>query len=374
MKVNLRRVSSTLIFIFLAAVILTGAYYWEVRVPKSCDISVFGVRLVGEEGEWKEFNVKKGESVSEIAQRLKTEGVIRSPFFFRIYARLNNLDKTVKFGRYWVSPSLSVVDLAARFQQNKEGIRLTLLEGRRREEFAAVAARAVGSVDFEDEFLKASSGLEGYLFPDTYIISASTSAADLVSLLHNTFLAKYQSVVDAARAAVSKTGLVYCPNKDSGSPRCFVCLDVSSGVCQGKRELSQKDLVTIASLVERETASGDKDELRTIAGIIIKRWLSGWKLDIDATVQYALGFQGEGNTWWKKVLTSADKEVISPFNTYRNKGLPPAPICDPGLAAMEAVRNAKPSPYWFYLHDKNGNVHFAKTIEEQILNASRYLR
>ena len=361
--------------VFVLAVILFsllyGFYYFQIKVPKASHISPFsitfdpsqgkislqGPHLVKSEAQWKQFRVERGKSVAQIAKQLEEEGIIRSSLLFRVYARLNRLDRTVKFGTYWVSSELSIGDLVERFQQSK-GIRLTFLEGWRREEFASYAAKALGGVSFEDEFLEVSKGKEGHLFPDTYLIPYFIAAQDLVALLTETFEEKYRALLDEEKMT-----------------RVEVCLSVSTtGTCSDKRSISKGKLVILASLVERETTGDNEEEMRMIAGILIKRWFSGWKLDVDATVQYALGYQEEGETWWKKTLTKKDLKVDSLYNTYEWIGLPPGPICNPGFATLSAVSNAKPSPYWFYLHDKEGNVYYARTLDEHTRNVVRYLR
>ncbi|GMR19144.1 MAG: endolytic transglycosylase MltG [Patescibacteria group bacterium] len=322
-----------LVLIITLLLSLWGVYYFNIKVP-----------LAGGGDRWEQFEIERGKSVSVVAGQLEDKGIIRSALFFKLYARLNKLDRTVKFGNYWVSPALSVADLVERFQQNKGGIRLTFLEGWRREEFAAYAAKTLGRVELEEDFLRASEGKEGFLLPDTYLVPYYISSQELVELLQRTFVQKYES-------SLAPEG----PYKVLGA------------------SLSKGDLVTLASLVERES-SGDEDEMRTISGIFIKRWISGWRLDADATIQYALGYQKDTGEWWKDNLTKVDLSINSPYNTYRNTGLPPGPIASPGLAALKAVRSAKASPYWFYLHDRQGKIRYARTLEEQSQNVRKYLR
>ena len=131
-------------------------------------------------------------------------------------------------------------------------------------------------------------------------------------------------------------------------------------------------VVILASIVERE---GLTDEDRpVIAGILLNRLEIGWPLQADATLQYALGYQAQEKTWWKKVLTDDDKKVKSPYNTYANPGLPPGPISNPGIASIRAVIYPKKTEYMYYLHDPTGAVHYAKTLEEHNANVARYLR
>ena len=130
----------------------------------------------------------------------------------------------------------------------------------------------------------------------------------------------------------------------------------------------------MASLVEREANS--KDAKRQVASIIYKRFRNDWKLDIDATVQYALGYQEKEKDWWKKNLTQADLAIDSPYNTYKNPGLPPGPIASPGLDAIEAVLDAdENTPYWFYISSADGSqMYYAQTIEEHNQNIQKHLR
>jgi UPF0755 protein len=129
--------------------------------------------------------------------------------------------------------------------------------------------------------------------------------------------------------------------------------------------------MVLASIVERE---GRTDEDRpVIAGILLKRLNSDWPLQADATLQYALGYQAFEKSWWKKALTVEDKKIRSPYNTYLNAGLPPAPISNPGLSSIRAVVYPTVSPYWYYLHDPQGRVHYATTLEEHEQNIASYL-
>ena len=139
-----------------------------------------------------------------------------------------------------------------------------------------------------------------------------------------------------------------------------------------KTGLTWNEVITLASIVERE---GRSDEDRpVIAGILLKRLKADWPLQADATLQYVLGYQAFEKSWWKKSLTATDKTVQSPYNTYRNPGLPPAPISNPGLASIKAVVYSKESDYWFYLHDNDGRIHYARTLEDHNSNIAAYLQ
>jgi UPF0755 protein len=152
--------------------------------------------------------------------------------------------------------------------------------------------------------------------------------------------------------------------------------------------LSADQAIILASIVEREAAKdGDRP---VVAAILVKRFKEGMKLDADATVQYAVATNTFSNclirssapcspeeindfTWWPASLTQADLDFDSPYNTRKYAVLPPTPICNPGLAALSVVATAQPTDYLFYLTDKTGVTHFAKTIEQHNANVAAYL-
>lgn len=305
---------------------------------------------VGSEGKV-EIVINPGESIQTIGKKLDQAKLIDFTSFV-LYVRLKNLTTKIQAGRYEVPLTLSPVQIVELLQHGTFDVRLTFLEGWRREQYLeyALSKLAVDDEIFSADFWAATENLEGYLFPDTYIVPVNISASELVGILHANFSKKYQGNIAAWESA--------------------------SG-------LTREQIVILASMLERETSSeSGEDEIRTIAGILIKRWKSGWRLDVDATVQYVLGRHwnaewndGEGRwEWWKERLTNADLAIDSPYNTYKHSGLPPGPIANPGLAALRAAANPKDSQYWFYLHDEDGKIHYAQTYEEHLQNVAKYLR
>lgn len=141
--------------------------------------------------------------------------------------------------------------------------------------------------------------------------------------------------------------------------------------------MPSEEVLILASIVEREVKFNNDRPI--VAGILLKRLEKNWPLQADATVQYAIasakckGKSAKCGNWWPKNLTREDLKIKSPYNTYLYPGLPPGPICNPGLAAIEAVLNPVGSEYWFYLSDEEGKMHYAKTAEEHEENISKYL-
>lgn len=214
--------------------------------------------------------------------------------------------------------------------------------GMRKEEIADILAKKL-NWDLKDEniFLSTKSSVvledikftEGYYFPTGYSFEKNTPPEEVAETMISEFK---EEIAD----------------KFASSTKSIISIETA---------------LKIASIIERES-NGTRD-MRLISGIIWNRIFSGMSLDIDATLQYAKG--SEKNGWWPKVL-SEDKYIESPFNTYQNKGLPPAPISSPSMAAIQAALNPKKTECLFYLHDKRRNIHCSVTYQEHVKNINRY--
>jgi UPF0755 protein len=214
---------------------------------------------------------------------------------------------------------------------------ITIEPGYRKEQIAAAFGKALGwSSATQKTFLAEATttpGLpDGTFSPDTYAVGLGTTPQEALSLTNEKFS---QSIL--ARYATSTQAIV---------------------------PLSQA--LTIASMIERETS--DPAEMRLISGIIWNRIFDGMNLQIDATVQYA---KGTSKNWWPQ-LTSKDKYIKSPYNTYQNVGLPPAPISNPGVAAVIAALNPVPTQCLFYFHDSSGGFHCSATYAAHVALLKQY--
>jgi UPF0755 protein len=291
------------------------------------------------------FTIEAGQSVEEIARNLEKEGLIRSAALFQLYIALSNLSTKLQAGEYQIPQNLNLKEVVDFLQHGTFEEKLTFIEGWRREEMAeAINSKfEIRNLKLDGtEFLRETEGLEGYLFPDTYFVSTETTAEELVKMMRENF------------------------EKKVGE--------------QQSSDLTLDEVVNIASIVEREVRLPEDKAI--VTGILIKRYLNDWPLQADATIQYALGYQegglspeasGEGG-WWKKNLTKEDTEVESPYNTYKYPGLPPTPICNPGLESLNAVINPVASDYWYYVSDSDGKMHFSVTNEEHNENVAKYVR
>jgi UPF0755 protein len=177
--------------------------------------------------------------------------------------------------------------------------------------------------------------LEGFLFPDTYRLEIDATAEDLAFMMVANF---DRRVEPGLRVEMQSTGLALV------------------------------EAVILASIVEREAVLAEERPL--IASVFLNRLGRGMRLETDPTVQYALGRQADGG-WWKSPLSLADLQIDSPFNTYLHAGLPPAPICSPGVASLEAVARPAESDYLFFRAacDGSGRHFFSRTLEEHMRQA-----
>lgn len=278
------------------------------------------------------FVIPKGAPIREIANKLKKEELIRDPIVFFLLVKQMGLDQKIQAGDFRLSPSQSTQEIAQNLTVGTLDIWITIPEGKRAEEIADILKEKIPSYQTPWKVLLSQS--EGYLFPDTYLIPKDAPIEIIISQMRNNFEKK------------------------------FATLDTS------QTNLSKEQIVIIASLIERE-ARYEKDR-PLVASVILNRLKQEMKLDIDATIQYALGYQPSEKTWWKKNLTFEDLKLDSPYNTYTNAGLPKTPICNPGFQALQAVVNPAQTDYLFYVSDSLGHNHYAKTNAEHNENIRKY--
>lgn len=284
------------------------------------------------------FIINQGESVSSIAKRLESAGLIKSANAFTIFVKNSNMSSKIQAGDFKLSPSMDAKEVLRQLTVGVIDKWVTLLEGWRVEEVAQKLNSELGISS--SEFMAVAK--EGYMFPDTYLFNQKATAADIAQTMRNNFNKKYD---DQLQTKIKKNGL------------------------------TSEQGVILASIVEREARS---DEVRKmVASILLKRLKINMGLNADATIQYALVKQGSKNPpdggWWKRNLTRDDLKVDSPYNTYIHAGLPPTPISNPSLSSLQAVANADSStPYLYYYHDSKGNSYYARTLDEHNQNVANH--
>ena len=283
------------------------------------------------------FVVPPGASFHEVADTLHRSGLIDSVTVFDLYARYRHLDRNVQAGAYELSRNLNMIQILTALQTAiPDEIFLTIPEGYtinktaalldkggmiKGSDYTALAVQGKFNYDFLKDLAPGAS-LEGFLFPDTYLVPRAGTAKDLITLQLDNFKAQW---TDARKSLAAQ------------------------------RKLNALQIVTIASLIERE-ARFDQDR-PLVASVIYNRLAAGWALQIDATVLYAKGV-------WQSTVTIDDRKINSPYNTYLHTGLPPGPIANPGIKAIDAALQPASTGYFFYLSDPQGHNHYAKTNDE----------
>lgn len=309
------------------------------------------------------FVINPGEPARFIAVRLEQEGFVRDAGLFNLYLRVNGLERRINAGNFILADTMTVPQIAEALQNalSPEAV-ITVPEGFRAEEIAdrLVAKNVITDPQifldavrnprslsiFKDyDFLKAlpaNGSLEGFLFPDTYRLPVFASSMNLVMA---PFLDNFERKITSRELGGGSSGL------------------------------GGRDLITLASIVEREAVQADERPL--IASVYVNRInnacpdVGGRYLQADPTVQYAKG--APGNWWWKPTDIRDYATVQSPYNTYLNEGLPPAPIANPGESAIEAARNPAATAYCFFLGTGQDGRHvFATTLAEHEQNLSIY--
>ncbi|KKT28660.1 MAG: Aminodeoxychorismate lyase [Candidatus Collierbacteria bacterium GW2011_GWC2_44_18] len=289
-----------------------------------------------------DFEVKPGAGVDRIANDLSSVRLIRSRIGFKITIIRLGVANKIQAGLFRLSPSMSATELAeALTHAYARQIRVTIPEGLRSEEINSILDKAFNKLEGSNynplQFTSLTRGKEGHLFPDTYDFVPEASASDVVRRLTG----RFDEVVSNLKIS----------------------------------EQNLPKVLILASLLEREAANST--EMPLVAGVITKRLNIGMALQIDATVQYALGSircKQINCDWWKKSLTTEDLKINSPFNTYQNPGLPPSPISNPGKDALSAATNPVVGSALYYLHDSTGKIHFADSLPQHNQNICTYLK
>jgi len=284
------------------------------------------------------FEITPGQTVSQVAQHLKEKGIIQSIIWFKIVVRLSSSDRDLQAGKYDLRTNMSseAVLNCIRSGQCQHWTRLTIVEGWRSEEIAEMLAE--NNITNPQAFLDIvrERDLEGKLFPSTYYFAENTPAAKVV----DTLISEYKSRVTALFK-------------------------------QYPTHLTEKEVLTLSSIVEREAIY--HSERPKIAAVYLNRLKIGKRLEADPTVQYAIGFNFSENRYWKKGLTYRDLRNPSPYNTYRNNGLPPGPIANPSYESIKAVLDPEPDfEAIYFVADNTGHHDFSKTYSEHLAKKSKY--
>ena len=289
--------------------------------------------------------VERGDSTQTIAQRLAAAGIVRDDWTFRLAVWRSGRDRALQAGEYHFDRPLSAMQVADKIASGQVYLRpITFPEGLIISEMAQIFevegfgtagafAAAAGRAELIAELDPEASNLEGYLFPETYSLPRDATADDLVEAM----VAQFREVFNATL-------------RDEAA----------------ERRLSVREVVTLASLIQKETGSLDEHEL--VSAVYNNRLRIGMPLQCDPTVIYALQLAGlyDGN------LTRASLDFDSPYNTYRHAGLPPGPIASAGRAVLEAALSPADVSYLYFVSRNDGSHAFANTLREHNRNVREY--
>jgi UPF0755 protein len=302
------------------------------------------------------FEVQAGETAAAICARLKTEGWVPDSDVVCRYLHYTGGDRSIGSGLFLIRAGQNPRQIADSLTSGENKIRqLTVFAGWRQEEIAAALPTAGISITPND-FLTAAAGRPN---GDGGLSSLYGEIPDWASLEGFLFPAEYRVVPgETADQIVQRMALSFQQSLPAGWPSAV-----------HSRGLSVYQAVTLASIIQREAML--EEEMPLIASVYYNRLSQQMRLEADPTIQYALGFQADRGGWWANPLLSADFGMDSPYNTYLYFGLPPGPIGNPGLAALQAVAEPAQTSYLFFRAacDGSGRHNFAETYIQHLANA-----
>ncbi|MEN6355470.1 MAG: endolytic transglycosylase MltG [Armatimonadota bacterium] len=329
------------ILVLVAALVITGLWLFACLRPISSDASA--VRVV----------VAKGYTARDIGNSLDEQGLIRSPFVFMLACKAGGATEKLKPGVYELSRTMSVPEIINHLVSGKTlESWVTMPEGFTARQMADLlqSKRLVSgdsfvrlvlnqTYQFPDYSFVYGSSLEGYLFPDTYLIARGTDAQGITRKMLDTF---DQKVIKPNRSEIEQV--------------------IRNRFGLGKQSFAEglNKLLIVASMIERE-AKVSKDR-SLISAVLWNRLAKGMRLEVDATVTYSPGESTDN----KDKIYYGDLHKDSPYNTYTHAGLPAGPICNPGLASIKAAMHPANVDYLYYVARPDGSHHFSRTFEEHV--------
>jgi UPF0755 protein len=286
-----------------------------------------------------EFVIQPGTSITEAANLIAASGVVRSSWALQIALHNESRRPDIRAGGYTIGKNMDAWTLAKILTEPPAIAFVTFPPGIRKEQMGDILANELNWSDAQKKDWNTVATnpdpnfVEGVYYPDTYLIPSDQSPSQIAARMRGRFTDVFAPYAKEAQ----------------------------------RQKIAWSKVLTLASIVDREAA---KDDKALVAGILWNRLDTGMKLQADATLQYIKG--AEGN-WWPQPL-SADKYLVSPFNTYQHTGLPPHPIDNPSLASIDAVLHPVNTDCLFYLHDNSHQIHCSLTYAGQVKNVNTYLK
>ncbi len=319
---------------FLKILLLTISIFATVVSAIFLDIYLYADRPLGSDNSPKSVNIMPGHNFSDVFKELCNSGIVAYSYRFKLLAVIRGYDKRIKFGEYLLSPSMTPSEILTIMTKGKVRLnKLTIPEGYNIEQIATAVFQA--EIEDEKSFLKAAKNsslaaqmkitadtFEGYLFPDTYYFPKNTTPKTIISTMVNRFRTIF---TDEFAKQAEKLGF------------------------------SIHQIVTLASIIEKET--GASEERPVISSVFHNRLKKNMRLESDPTVIYGIdGFNGN--------ITKKDLKKPSPYNTYLIRGLPPGPISNPGLKALEAALYPAETDFLYFVSKKNKTHKFSTNIRD----------
>ena len=330
--------SIIILFFLFAIIVAAGCFYIENKINRS----------FSDNNIQKEFVIESGQGVKKIAANLEKEGLIIGSDYFEIYVWQKKIADRLQAGKYSLSASMAIPEIADLFaggQIKSNEVQVTIPEGFTLDEIEKrlVKKELIKEGEFLENKLVNSSqysfweegmdenNLEGFLFPDTYKFYQETTAEKIIEKMLNNFDKKLSFEIREEIKKQNKTVL---------------------------------EIIILASIIEKE--AGREEDMKKVASVFLNRLAANHPLQSDATINYVIG---EG----RRKASYEDLQIDSLYNTYKYNDLPPTPICNPGLNAINAVVYPASTDYFYFLTDPEGKAYFARTFEEHQRNRVEYL-
>jgi len=318
-KILITFISLVIIFLFTSFFFL-----YQNNSPVSTDVTS------------KVFTIKSGEGLKQIAQDLEDNQLIRNKYVFLFYNYQLSLNKKIQAGSFKISPNLTTKEIVIKL--SKGGITdywLKIIDGTRVEELTNSFPKNLSFTG--QDFVVKNKNLQGYLFPDSYLIPEYFTIDQILETIQSNFDKKFAAAkIDAINT-----------------------------------KMTDKQILILASIIEREARTLKVKQ--GVAGVLINRLDINMPLQSDVTIQYIRDSKTNPTDYWKDI-DSTDISIVSQYNTYKNTGLPPGPICNPGYDSIYAAFHPTESDYLFYLTGNDGVMYYAKTLTEHNANIENYLK
>lgn len=302
------------LFVFIVIIFLCLLFVWQaIYLPKETGSQKSAI-----------FLINKGQGLEKIASNLQEQGLIKNKYFFMLYVSARKRTAELKAGEYELSPSMAIAEIAEKIiAGHRVKKMITIIEGWTVKDIQELLRDRPGTVPLE---------VEGYLFPDTYEVLPEDSIEEIIEMMKANFEKK---LTPEMREEIASQGKII------------------------------PEIVTMASMLEKEVQTSEDKKI--VAGILWKRLEIGMPLQVDATISYITG-----NKTTK--ISREETQIESPYNTYKYLGLPPGPICNPGIESIKAAIEPQESEYWYYLSAPDATTIFSKTLEDHNIAKAKYLK